>query len=175
MATVRGYTLPLFIRQTSTNGGVVWAMRNLGQKAIYVRRIMVNVLFDGTTTPSQSQYQLSRFRTATPTAGTAQTVIKRNTSSAASVVTDARFSDLGLTQGGMVIDTPMLSMGAPRTPGACAQYLYDWPAFLTDTTREPMIVPALDGLCLVLGVVAVIGDGIQGLIEWDEAGGAGQQ
>src|SRR3990167_1796754 len=93
-----GYLLPIRVRQTAaTASGTVWSMRALtAGKKVYVRRIVVNCMFDGTAAASTSQYNLLRFRTATPTAGTALTVVKRDTADPTSIVTDARFLDTGL-------------------------------------------------------------------------------
>lgn len=187
MPTIRSYTLPIQVRQTATTaaGALVWAMRNLGVpgRVIYLRRLAVNVLFDGTGAASQSSYQPVRFRGATPTGGVALTPFKPNfedaTLGAASVVTDARVLDTGLTVAGVTFDggatqIPAASFGCQRGSGPSAQYLLDYPGY--DATgfncREPVRLKLGDGLALALGQVAVIGDGIQGLIEWDEVGGA---
>jgi hypothetical protein len=175
---IRGYNLPIAIRQTAASAAdsVVWSMRNLGpgksRRAIAIRRISVNVMFDGVAAASQSQYKLCRFRDATPTIGTALTVVKQNTDDTDSIVTDARFLDTGLTVAGVTFDAAMQIMGAPRQVGACAQYVREWPGIMSGQGSGALIIKPDDGLCLRLGVAAVIGDGIQGFIEWDEHGGA---
>lgn len=176
MSQVRGYQLPIFIRQTAASiaGVVVWSMRNLGpgtqRRPLYLRRFQVNVMFDGTPAASQAQYQLKRFRTATPTAGTAVTVVKQNTDDGATVVTDARFLDTGLTVAGVVSDAPIMTMGGPRALGS-TWYGREWPGMLSAQGSGALIIKPDDGLLIDLGQAAVIGDGIQGWMEWDEVGG----
>lgn len=175
MSQVRNFKLPIAIRQTAATAAasVVWAMRNLGGRVIAVRRVGVNAMFDGTAAASSSQYQLARFRTATPTAGAALTVVKANTDDGATTVTDARVLDTGLTPGAMTFDAAMCSMGAPRQVGACAQYVWEWsPGDPQAPAARPLLIKPQDGLCILVGVTAVIGDGLQGMIEWDEFGGA---
>jgi hypothetical protein len=176
MPAIRGYQLPIYLRQTGATAAdsTVWAMRNLGvpSRAIYLRRLAVNVMFDGTAAASTSRYELRRFRTATPTNGTALTVVKQNTDEAASVVTDARFLDTGLTVAAVTFDTPAMAMGAPRQVGACASYVREWPGMMAEQGSGAFIIKPTDGICLRLGVASVIGDNIQGWIEWDEVGGA---
>lgn len=176
MPQIRGYQLPIAVRQTAATAAAacVWAMRNLGipNRPIALRRLAVNVMFDGTPAASQSQYQLARFRTVTPSLGTALTVVKQNTDDAASVVTDARFLDTGLTIAGVAFDTAAMSMGAPRQVGAGCQYVREWPGIMDGQGSGAFIIKPTDGLCILLGATAVIGDGIQGAIEWDEIGGS---
>lgn len=177
----RRYYLPIAVRQTAATAStaVVWEILNppSSLRRVHLRRLFVNVMFDGTSAASQSQYQLSRFRSTTPAAGSAQTVVKQIVSDATvgkdSVVT-SRFLDTGLTVAGIAVDAPGASFGAPRTQGASCQYNMDYPAAeaVGDTLKGQLVLEPGDGLALVLGVAAVIGDGIQGWVEWDEMGGA---
>lgn len=174
MSVIRSYMLPIAVRQTAATvaGKAVWAMRSLGiaPRTIYIRRILVNIMFDGTPAGSQAQYQLVRFRGATHTGGSALTVIQKNVDDAATAVTDARFLDTGLTDAGVTYDAMIASFGGTRQNAASNQYPIDWPGHAMPDAR-PLMIKDRDGLALLLGVAAVIGDGIQGFIEWDEHGG----
>lgn len=186
MPIIRSYTLPVQVRQTAATAAstIVWSMRNLSvtPRTIFIRRIFVNVMFDGTPAASQSSYQPIRFRGATPTGGNALTVFKNNfddsTAGAASVVTDARFVDTGLTIAGVTFDgasaVPSASFGCQRANATSQQYVMDWPGYdaVGFNGREPFRIKSQDGLAFMLGNTAVIGDGIQGWVEWDEVGGA---
>lgn len=169
----RSFSLPVNIRQSAatTAGNVVWAMRNLSQyRALWVRRIDLNAMFDGAPATSTSVYRLLRFTTATPTAGTAITPVPINTRGAspapASIVTDARFLDTGLTQGAMAYPEDAFALvGAPRAVGAVAFLNREWGDF--NETRR-LVVPPGEGIAIRLGLDAVVGDTLQGNIEWFE-------
>lgn len=187
MPVIRSYMLPIQVRQTATTAAnsMVWAMRNLGTpgRVLYLRRLSVNVMFDGTSAASQSSYQPVRFRGATPSGGTPITVAKTNfedaSLGAASVVTSAQFLDTGLAVAGVTFDggatpVPAASFGVQRGTGPSCGYLWDYPGYdsVGFNGREPFRIKNQDGLALILGATAVIGDGIQGWVEWDEVGGA---
>lgn len=172
MATTRSYSLTVVVRQTAASvpGTTIWTMYNGGSRIIRLRRVMLNVQFDGAGAASDSLYGLVRFRGAVPTGGGALGVVKNNQGSGTSTVTDARLLDTGLTVAGVTFDTPFIGMSCPRTAGATAQYKMDWPT-QSQSMTEPMIIVPLDGLAITLGNTAVIGDSIAGMIEWDEFGG----
>lgn len=172
MATTRSYSLTVVVRQTAASvpGTTIWTMYNGGSRIIRLRRVMLNVQFDGAGAASDSLYGLVRFRGAVPTLGGALGVIKNNQSAGASTVTDARLLDTGLTVAGISFDGPFIGMSCPRTAGATAQYKVDWPA-IAQSPLEPMIIVPLDGLAITLSNTAVIGDSISGMIEWDEFAG----
>lgn len=174
MATIRGYMLPIAFRQTAATAAdsTLWAMRNLGvNRAVYIRRLVLNVTFDGVAAASTSQYEVRRFRTATPTGGTALTVVKKNTNDAASAITDARFVDTGLTVVGVAYDAPSVTVGAPRAAAAIVQGMYEWPGMSSGQGSGAFVLAENDGLCIRNGLVTVIGDAVTGWIEWDEVGG----
>lgn len=177
MPNIRGYRLPIALRQTAASvaNSVVWAMRNLGipNRPVWLRRLQVNASFDGTAAASTSEYQLQRFRTATPSGGAALTVVKHNTDDGASVITYAEVLDTGLTVAGVDFDTSGLAIGAPRQVGASSQFDFEWEGLAAGGANSGMfIVKPTDGICLRLGVAAVIGDALRGYIYWEEAGGA---
>lgn len=176
MPMLRGYMLPIAVVQSAATASpaTVWAMRNTSaRRLVYLRQAVVNVMFTGTAAATMSQYQFVRFRTATPTGGSALTVFESNaTDPSASTVTDARFVDTGLTVAGMTFDAPLAYAGAPRQLGASAQYVFDWePAIASEPS--PVVLAPGEGLCIQLGVAAVIGDSIMGYVEWNEMGTLG--
>lgn len=175
MATIRGYMLPIAFRQSAATAAdsTIWAMRNLGaNRTLYIRRLVLAVSFDGTAAATTSQYEVRRFRDATPTGGTALAVVKKNTTETASAVTDARFVDTGLTVAGVTFDAPSITAGAPRQVAAVGQFVHEWPGMAAGQSSGAFIVTGLDGLCIRNGVTAVVGDAVRGWIEWDEIGGA---
>jgi len=179
MPPFRAYSLPIAIRQTAATAAnaVPWAMLlpSTARRAIVMRRLIANVMFDGTAAASQSAYQLKRFRSTTPSGGTALTPIPHNLLdkgatgvSNASVVT-ASFLDTGLTVAGIAVDGPIMSLGGARQVSSTAFYDIAFETLETGASGRALTIDPGDGLCLALGVVAVVGDGIQGWVSWDEA------
>lgn len=93
---------------TLSTGTTYWTMRNTasgGGKSVYLRgaSLTLSEFFTNTSTVAsiaggRSLFDLVRFSAATPTAGTALTVMKRRSADGtASVVTDVRFAPGGLT------------------------------------------------------------------------------
>lgn len=167
------FALPVNIRQTATTAAnaLVWAKRNKSpNKAIYLRRVTLNAVFDGVAAVSTSAYQLVRISGADPSAGTNLTVLGVNTGGAtpaiASSVTYAQFLDTGLTVAGVTIGAPFGVVGAPRAPGSIAQLPIEW-GEPNDARSRFLLLPG-EGLGIQLGATAVVGDGLQGGIEWFE-------
>lgn len=198
MSYVRAYSAPIAVTQTSAataSGSLVWAITNNNtantakSKQAYITRIMVNVLVAGTTPAATiAIYNLVRFRgpspptPVAPTGGTAITIIPKNrndkytpTLLVPSVFGDARFLDTGLTLGTVVLDTALASMGAPRTAGG-VQYIFEWADPGTNGfelgMNEPVNIEPGDGFGIVLGATSAVGDGIYGIVEWNEMGGS---
>lgn len=191
MGNIRGFSLPIAVRQTATTAAaaVVWAMLNplTSKKPLYLRRLFVNVMFDGTPAASQSQYLVKRFRGTTIIDGTALTPQSHNRLdkgalgvNQVSAVT-AAFLDTGLTLAGITFDGAGI-VGAPavfgnaRQVAAGAQYAMDYDAMDSGSGfsgRGAFCLDIGDGVALVLGQTAVVGDGIQGYASWDEMGGPG--
>lgn len=165
---VGAYMLPIFIRQSAATAGgaVVWAMRNGAALKAFIRRIFLVASFDGTAAASHSQWEIERFTTATPTAGTAISVVKKKFAGIASTVADARFLDTGLTITGVVLDNPFMYVGNPRQNGATSEFVYPYSRDLED--QEDFTLDLNEGLAIKLTSAAVIGDSIRGYVEWDE-------
>lgn len=191
MGNIRGYQLPIAVAQSATTAapGVVWSMLNptTSKRPVYIRRVAVNAMFTGTAAATFSQYLLKRFRSTTPAGGTAMVPVPLNrldkgaagVNQVSAVV--SQFLDTGLTVAGIAFDGVLLdgaaaAFGAPRQLGACAQYVCEYDSMEGGSGfsgRGALCLDPGDGLALVLGVVAVVGDGIDGFISWDEYGGPG--
>lgn len=191
MGNIRGYQLPVAVAQSATTAApaVPWAMINplTSKKPIYIRRVALNVMFTGTPAATYSQYLLKRFRGTSIADGTTLTPQPMNRldkgafgTNQASVAT-AAFVDTGLTLGGITFDGAGITgaaaaFGAPRQIGACAQYLCEYDAMDGGSgmgSRGALCIDPGDGIGLVLGATAVVGDGIYGLVSYDEMGGPG--
>lgn len=159
------YSAPVNIRQTAATAAnaTVWSMRNAAAstKTIYIERIMLMTAFDAATpiTRALQRYDVVRFTTATPTAGTAITVIAMDSSSAATQVTDVRFLDTGLTTTSVVFGTAITTISCPATDATTNNFV---------RSGIPIKLLAGEGLCLRLNVVAVIGQSMVGEIVWSE-------
>lgn len=181
MSNVRGYNLPILIRQTATTAAnaVVWAVFNPAgsRRTLYLRRITGNALCDVVAAvATQSNYGIRRFRSATPSGGSALTPVPHHSgdlspSGAAIVsVASARQLDTGLTVAGIVTDPPFAQFGCPRAPGASGYFDFSWYPIDTGEGRDAFSVVQGDGVAITLDLVAVVGDGIQGTVVWDEVG-----
>jgi hypothetical protein len=166
--SVIAYTIPIGIRQTSAAAAdqTVWSARNLSAKTILCKRIYVACAFDGTAAPSTSRYHFARFRTATPTAGA--TVAPIGLRARGEIVapfaiglTDARVLDTGLTVTSVTFDTPFAFAACPRgLTGTGVTFVF--------APCTPLDLAPNDGLCIRVGVTAVIGDSLTGWAEFEE-------
>lgn len=166
-----GFWLPVQIIQSTNSAAntLVWSMRNLGGTTITIQRIYLVHSFNGTAAATTSRYDIVRFRDATPTGGTALTVVKRDTASAASGVTDARFLDTGLTVASVTFDTAAAHVGGARQNGSASVFDLDLVHIRRDlATDEGIVLANNDGLGLRLGVAAVAGDSLTGFVQWLE-------
>lgn len=159
------YSLPVSIRQSAgtSAGNVVWTMQNVSPsiKIVVIEKIDLTMSFDAGTplTRTSLRYEFVRFNTATPTGGTQITPTPMDSNSPATVVTDARFLDTGLTTTGVVFEnTTISSVGCPASDGASVTYKRDLPIKLA----------AGEGLAIRLNVASVAGQGLFGEIVWSE-------
>lgn len=152
-------------------GETVWAMRYVtGALVAKIKRIRLTMGFNGTAAAATPAYRLVRFSAATPTGGTAITVIKKRNSYAGSVVTDARFDSsgvAGLTVAGVTFET--------------AFEVFSCPASVTGTVATRNIEFALpgerfghfdlaagEGLAIQMETASIAGNTLAGGVEWDE-------
>lgn len=164
---------------TLSNGQTYWSMRNTGTKTVFLRGMTLNLSFataSATVTATRSHYEFCRFATATPTAGTAVTVVKRRNSDPATSVGDVRFLATGLTTTGATFETASLIVAINNVNASttvvgghiCVTQQID----LTNGGEEGRIVLAPgEGFCIransTWGLPSV-GSAIIGSIWWDE-------
>lgn len=159
------YSAPVGIRQSNNtgSGATVWAMRNpVGSaKVVFVESINLLMGFDAGTPLGRSfqKYDLVRFSAATPTAGSAITVVAMDSAAAASVVTDVRFVDTGLTTTSVSFGTAFATIGCPASDGSTNFYSRQGVA---------LRLAAGEGLCIRLNGAAVQGQDLAGEIVWSE-------
>lgn len=160
------YSLPIQIRQSAGTAAskIVWAMRNdaASQKIVTVERIFLQMGFDAGTPLGRSlqRYSLRRFTTAAPTGGTAINPVPMDTQSPATVITDARFLDTGLTNGNLVLSGDSIAViGCPASDGSTVPY---------ERKDIPIKLAAGEGLAIVLEVAAVVGQDLTGEVIWAE-------
>jgi len=166
------YIANVNIRQTAVTAAnsTVWAMRNVaGPLTVYIRHIRLIVSFDGTAAATTTlRYDIERFDTATPTGGTAVTVVKKRSTYATSNVTDVRFLDTGLTTTSVAFGAAFHTIGlaASVTNGGMEQDL-DFTTAL-ERYNAPFELASGEGLCIRLNVAAVVGLSLRGSVTWDE-------
>lgn len=165
------YMAPVSMRFTGTtaSGSSVWSIRAGASLSVYIRRIFLAAAFDGTAAATSAFYELHRFGTATPSGGTAGTVIKKDNLYGGSTLADFRQSATGgaLTVTSVVFETALASLVNPRgaTGGSCVMNV----DFTTSPESRPFLVLAPnEGLAIQIAATAVVGDGLAGFIEWDE-------
>lgn len=160
------YSAAVNIRQTAATAAnaTVWAMRNpaASTKTAIIERIYLMLGFDVATPLGRAtnRYDLMRFTTATPTAGTAITVVLQDTGSAATQVSDVRFLDTGLTVTSVVFGAAFATISCLTTDGTVTSYLREEIGF--------KLAPG-EGFCIRLNTVATIGQSVVGEVIWREA------
>lgn len=159
------YSVPVAIRQSAATAAnaTIWTMRNAAAstKTVIIERIYLMISFDAGTpiTRSFQRYDLERFSAATPTAGTAITVVSQDSSNPATQVTDVRFLDTGLTTTGVTFGTSFCNIGVPASDGATNSYVREIVGF--------KLAPG-EGFAIRLNVAAVVGQDLDGEIVWSE-------
>lgn len=159
------YSAPVSIRQsTSTgSGATVWTMRNPVGSAKIVLVELINLImgFDAGTPLGRSlqKYDIVRFSAATPTGGSALTVVSADSAASSSAVTDARQVDTGLTTTGVSFGTAFATIGCPASDGSTTQFCRQ---------RIPIRIAAGEGLAIRLNGAAITGQNLTGEITWSE-------
>jgi len=163
-----GYAIaiPFMVGGTPAANSTLLAFRNLGTKKVRIRKILLNVSFNGTAAATTQSYELRRFTTATPTGGTAITVIKKRNSAVTSTVTDARFggtTQTALTVTGVVFESPWAAIGQQRQVGSSQSH-----EIIFSDPEDGFEIDVNEGFCIRNAVTGVAGDGLAGMIEWEE-------
>lgn len=160
------YILPIeVIPTTLVDGTTYWTMRNLGANRVFIRRIELNIGFTGTAAASRSLFRFERFSTATPTAGTALTVIKGSNTFGNSSVTDARFAPGGLTTTSVVFETAFDRVGINNQLSGDFSHITDF----QQLGEENLFTLAVgEGIAIRAYGAVVLGSYITGKIRWSE-------
>jgi hypothetical protein len=163
------HILPISVRATAATAApaTIWAMRNGGTRTLYIRKILLQAVFDGTPAGSEASYAIKRFTAATPSGGTAISPIKKRSSYPVSTLADARFLDTGLTVAGVTFENAAINFGGPRQNGAACEYNMSFDMGGNENYDCFVLAPN-EGLAIQLANAAVIGDSIQGHLEYDE-------
>jgi hypothetical protein len=151
----------------------LWAIRNLGSKVAYIRRILLQGSVNPTTAVASSwYYTLNRFSAATPTGGNSITVLKKRNSYGSTSVTDARqiasAATSGLTTTSVTFEAAFSVLAGPRNNAANAVLDLN---FCTSALERfnTFELAVNEGLAILLPTNASIaGDFMTGHIEWDE-------
>lgn len=153
-------------------GETVWAMRYVtGALTVKIRRIRLVAGFNGTAAAATSvAWRFKRFDSATPTGGTAITVVKKRTAYAGSVVTDARFDSTGttgLTVAGLVFGSEwhVISLPASVTNGVVSQTI---DLVLPGERFGEFDLASGEGLAIQMDTASIAGNTLTGSVEWDE-------
>ncbi len=158
------YSLPINIKHTGTVAldSTIFSMINNTDslKIIMIERINLQMCFSAATPLIRTDliYELVRFNTATPTGGTSISPVLMDSNALTSAITDARYSNTGLTVTGVVFETPFSYIGCPTSDGASTTYFRDIPIKLA----------AGEGLAIKLTLASVAGQGLSGEIIWSE-------
>jgi hypothetical protein len=147
-------------------GSLIWALRYNGANKLRLRAFRALASFDGTAAASTSEFQFVRISAANTTGGTAITPQVVSTTMVLPTV-DARFNyaaALGVV--GVTIDADYFAeWGVQRQVSANnnldSPRAYTYPDAVID-------LAAGEGIAIRLGVVAVIGDGLGGFLQFDE-------
>lgn len=156
---------PVTIDQTAATAAnaTVWSMRNASgsTKTCLIDSICLQATYDDATPLGRQtiKYALVRFSTATPTAGTAETVIKGDTTNSATVVTDVRFLATGLTTTGVAFETAFQYLAIPIVSGGpSTQFNFE----------DALSLAPGEGLAIRLFTTAIDGLSLTGRVGWWE-------
>jgi hypothetical protein len=162
---VGAYMTKIEIVPTTLNAGTTYfSMRNLGTKDIHIHRILLYSSFSGVNAATRSIFEIERFTTATPTAGTAQTAVKKATSFPTSNVTDIRFAPGGLTTTNVVFGDPFTLVNVTNQLSYQTAFQIEYP----EEQDNRLILAANEGLCIRANTAIVAGAALLGSIDWDE-------
>lgn len=165
-ATTDAYVIPIGTvgRQTGTPAAntTIWSWRNTSLFTYKVKRIYLQGTFDGTAAATTAQYFLARFRTATPTGGTALTAVPKRTTYAA-LTGNIREAIAGVTTTSVTFDTACYMLANQRQ--VSATNVLDVHLDDAKSAQDAFEIVANDGLCIRLNAAAVAGDCLTGFIE----------
>lgn len=166
------YVMPLVrgrITAAIAANSLIWGMRAGASLTVFIRRIRIVCAFDGTAAASTQQFEFIRFVNANPTGGSVLTPIKKRGAYAGSTVQDARFNaGAALGVAGISFDgNGFGDFGVSRgATGASAMLELVFSSAAERFSRFELAPN--EGLGIRTVVATVVGDSIQGAIEWDE-------
>ena len=153
--------IPQFTAALAANAGL-FAIRNGTTRRVKMILSELSLSFAGTAAASTMQVSIRRFTTATPTAGTALTIVAEDSTNAtATSVIDARCATAAaaLTTTGLVISAPIFVASVPRSvTGGIFNY----------EMQRDIILNVNEGLIVQYDTVGVIGDAISVTTYWGE-------
>lgn len=163
------FMAPINIRQTATTAAqsTVWYLNAAGALGLYIRRLVLQVGFDGTAAASTVRYDLLRYGTAVCSGGIAITPIKKSTANATATTATAGFADTGVTVTSVVFETAFATLACPISVTSRSSV---YPINLVTPAQRfgEIVIASGQGLAIQLTVTAVVGQTITGYVEWDE-------
>lgn len=144
-------------------GTMLFSMRNSTTRRLKIVRTVLIASFDGTAAATTAQYSVRRFTTATPTAGTALTllVVPEDTTKPATQIADARCAtaSAGLTITSVVVGNPIVGVACSR--GGTGQ------TTVIDHSQD-IVLNSSEGICVQYDGTGVIGDALTVTMYWGE-------
>ena len=169
---MRRWKAPIKIRHTGTTaaGEPVWAMRLKDDATVQVEitKIQLYVSFDGTVATTHAAYTIERYDTFTMTGGVQIVPSPVAKAGTAIQVTDVRdiLAGTGLVDTSVANIEELAIVGLPRSATGHGQMFEFGPQFCY--LRNLGNVQQGQGLAIVLDNTAVVGDGLNGYVEWEE-------
>lgn len=173
-APVGSYILPIGTGRITTAvvaSAALFTMKNGGPRTVRIKRMSLNGMYDSGAAASVqiSGVVVCRMSTttATPSGGSALTVIKKKTSYVASNVSDARTASVALTVTNQSYEAPFICISTPQTVGSDTDSIY---AGGTGADFNLLELASTEGLCIRVNSTTALATGysICGFIEWDE-------
>jgi len=167
----KSYAAFVYVLQSGVTAGLtaIWVAQNQStSKAAYLRNISLAASFNGTGAATSMVYNLSR-ATGTPTGGNVGGPVKENLNdpNIASVMTNIRYGESGITGGTFGGTTCFAILACPRTAGASTYLTLEWGSQNDPEAR--FMVPPGESVCIYLGLPSVAGDLVSGTVRWWEA------
>lgn len=152
--------IPVFTAALAANAGLV-AIRNGATRKMKMLLTELTLAFCGTAAATAMQVSIRRFTTATPSTGTAMTVVLEDSLGSASTVADARYCAAGtaLTITGLVVGAPLFVAACPRSVTGAV--------FNFEMARDVVLNPN-EGIIVQYDTVGVIGDALSATFYWGE-------
>ena len=153
--------IPQFTAALAANSAI-FAIRNGTTRRVKLSLAEISLGFAGTAAASTMQLSIRRFTTATPTSGSAVTIVQEDTANAtATSIVDARCATAAaaLTTTGVVVSAPIFVALCPRSvTGAVFNY----------EMQRDLVLNVNEGLIVQYDTAGVIGDAVAVTCYWGE-------